>query len=49
MFFPKRLKQVVVKSRIDDDCDDYVDNSDYRDNNIVALLQDKPPLMNHNS
>lgn len=37
--FPKWLKKVVIKSRVDDDNDDYVndDNSDHGANSIALL------------
>lgn len=47
--FPKRLKQAVVKSRINDDSDDYLDedNSDHRDNSAALLPTLPTPFESH--
>lgn len=46
MSWPKRLKQVIVKRRVNDNSYDYVDddNIDHRNNNTVALLPRLPTL-----
>ena len=38
--FLKKIKQAIVKSRIDEDSEDHIDesNSDCTDNRVVALL-----------